>query len=76
MPTFPSKTLSRSLIASKSPCVPGLSLEQSQKLLASVLGKPAARHAFQASSRFRKRGDPANIVLVAEKDHINVREVI
>jgi hypothetical protein len=54
-----------------------LSLEQSQKLLASVLGKtgcPTCFSGFKIS--FESAVDPANIVLVAEKDHINVREVI
>jgi len=54
-----------------------LNLEQSQKLLASVLGKagcPTCFSGFKIS--FETAVDPANIVLVAEKDHINVREVI
>jgi len=54
-----------------------LSLEQSQKLLASVLGKagcPTCFSGFKIS--FESAVDPAHIVLVTEKDHINVREAI
>jgi len=53
-----------------------LTLEQSQKLLGSVLGRagcPTCFSGFKIS--FESAVDPANLVFVAEKDHINVRQV-
>jgi hypothetical protein len=52
-----------------------LNLEQSQKLLASVLGK--AGHPFCLSGlqiNFENAVDPANVVLVVEKGSLNVLE--
>jgi hypothetical protein len=53
-----------------------MNLEQSQKLLAAVLGKvghPGCYSGFNIS--FENAVDPANVILVAEKDLASVREV-
>ncbi|HTZ67878.1 MAG TPA: hypothetical protein VMB83_10510 [Roseiarcus sp.] len=53
-----------------------LNLEQSQKLLVSVLGKAGCPTCFSGFRiTFENAVDPANIVLVAEKDHASVREI-
>ncbi len=51
-------------------------LEQLQKLLGSVVGKaghPMCLSGFQIT--FENAVDPANIIMVTEKDHVNVREI-
>ena len=53
-----------------------MNLEQSQKLLASVLGKVGCPHCYSGFKiTFENAVDPANVILVAEKDLANVREV-
>jgi hypothetical protein len=52
-----------------------MNLEQSQKLLAAVLGKvghPNCVSGFKIS--FENAVDPANVILVAGKDHVSVHE--
>jgi hypothetical protein len=51
-------------------------LDQLQKLLGSVVAKaghPMCLSGFQIT--FENAVDPANIVMVTEKDHVNVREI-
>ena len=53
-----------------------MNLEQCQKLLASVLtkaGHPMCYSGFKIA--FENASDPANLVMVADKDHTSVREV-
>ena len=52
------------------------SLEQAQKLLGSVLGKAGHPNCFsEFQITFENAVDPANLVMVTEKDHVNVREI-
>jgi hypothetical protein len=52
-----------------------MNLEQSQKLLAAVLGKVGHPHCYSGFKiTFESAVDPANVILVTGKDQISVHE--